>query len=85
MFDPLKEIGKILIFFSVLLGLFGILLTFSGEIAKFLGNFRIGRLPGDILFKKDNFTFYFPIATSLLLSIILTILLNIILRAINKQ
>ena len=34
----------------------------------------IGRLPGDILIKKENFTFYFPIATSLIVSVVLTLL-----------
>ncbi len=37
----------------------------------------LGRLPGDILIRKKNFTFYFPLATSIILSIILTILINI--------
>ena len=36
----------------------------------------LGRLPGDILIRKKNFTFYFPLATSIILSIILTVLIN---------
>lgn len=39
---------------------------------------KIGRLPGDILIKKGNTTFYFPIVTSILLSIILSVILYII-------
>ncbi|MFO7274755.1 MAG: DUF2905 domain-containing protein [Symbiobacteriaceae bacterium] len=35
----------------------------------------IGRLPGDIIIRRGNFTFYFPIATSLLASVVLTLLL----------
>jgi len=37
----------------------------------------LGRLPGDILIRKKNFTFYFPLATSVILSIILTVLINL--------
>ena len=37
----------------------------------------IGRLPGDIFIRKGNFSFYFPLATCLLLSVLLTILLNL--------
>lgn len=40
----------------------------------------IGRLPGDILIKRKNFTFYFPITTSIIISIILSIILMIIFR-----
>ena len=40
----------------------------------------IGRLPGDIAVKRDNFSFYFPITTSIILSIILTIILAIFRR-----
>jgi len=37
----------------------------------------IGRLPGDILIKRGKWTFYFPLATSILLSILITLLLNL--------
>ncbi len=40
----------------------------------------VGRLPGDIVIRKGNFTFYFPIATSILLSIILTLLFTLFRR-----
>ena len=40
----------------------------------------IGRLPGDIAFKRGNTTFYFPLATSILASIILTLLLSLLRR-----
>ena len=53
---------------------FGGLLVFSGKL------FGLGRLPGDIFFQKGNFTFYFPIVTSLLLSLLLTIVLNLLFR-----
>jgi hypothetical protein len=38
----------------------------------------IGRLPGDIFIKRDNFTFYFPVATSIIVSIVLTLLLLLV-------
>ena len=44
----------------------------------------LGRLPGDIHIENGNFTFYFPLATSILISVILTILLNIIARLFRK-
>ena len=37
----------------------------------------LGRLPGDILIRRKNFTFYFPLATSIILSVILTVLINL--------
>jgi hypothetical protein len=52
----------------------GGLLLFGGKI------FSIGRLPGDIVYQKGNFTFYFPVVTSLLLSLLLTVILNLLFR-----
>lgn len=68
-----SEFGKILITFGIILVIVGLIFT-VGE------KFGIGRLFGDIYYKKDNFTFYFPITTSIIISIILTILLNIFFR-----
>ncbi|WP_457595171.1 DUF2905 domain-containing protein [Hydrogenimonas sp.] len=58
----MPDIGRLLILLGIVLILFGLFVSF------------FGRLPGDILVKKENFTFYFPIATSILLSIVLSIL-----------
>jgi hypothetical protein len=55
----------------------GALLVFAGRLP---GLGPIGKLPGDILIKRDNFTFYFPITTSILASIILSLLAWIIFR-----
>ena len=66
--DPLPTFGKILIFLGLGIVVLGLLLTFAGRIPF------LGRLPGDIVYRKGNFTFYFPLATSILLSIILTLL-----------
>jgi len=61
--------GKILIFIGIILIIAGILFMFGAKIPWF------GKLPGDIYIKKENFTFYFPLATSILLSIILSLIL----------
>ncbi len=65
----LKNMWKSLIFMGIILIVIGILGYFF---EKF--NFK---LPGDILIKKENFTFYFPIVTCIILSILLTLILNI--------
>ncbi len=64
----MQEIGKSLIIFGVVLVLVGFLLTFANKIPF------IGRLPGDIYVQKKNFTFYFPLATSILISVILSLI-----------
>ena len=56
----------------------GLVLVFSQHIPF------MGRLPGDIFVKKDNFSFYFPIVTFLIISIVLTIIINVVLRFLNK-
>jgi hypothetical protein len=67
--DALPAFGRILIFLGLGIIVLGLLLTFAGRIPF------LGRLPGDIVYRKGNFTFYFPLGTSILLSIILTLLL----------
>jgi hypothetical protein len=64
-----KNMWKSLIFI-------GIILIIIGVLGYYLEKFNF-KLPGDILIKKDNFTFYFPIVTCILLSIILTLILNL--------
>lgn len=44
----------------------------------------LGRLPGDIRIEGENDSFYFPIATSILVSVLLTIVLNVIIRLLKK-
>lgn len=60
-------LGKMLILLGVFIILIGILLLIGEKIPW------VGRLPGDIIIKRKNFTFYFPIVTSILISIILTL------------
>ena len=67
--DPAPiTIGKILIAFGLLIVLAGVVLVLVGRVPW------IGRLPGDIHIQRGNFTFYFPLATSLLLSAVLTLI-----------
>lgn len=78
----LDEIGKMLIYFGLLLAVFGALLIL---ISKAGSSFPIGRLPGDIYIKRDNFVFYFPLGTSILISLLLTGLSFLILLFVRKQ
>ena len=68
-FGPMREMGKLLLFFGLVLAAVGLLLTLGPKLP-----FRIGRLLGDIILKRDHFTFYFPLATGLLLSVVVSFL-----------
>ena len=67
-------LGKLLMFLGLLLFILGMLFLFLGKIPW------LGRLPGDIIVRKKNFTFYFPLATSLLISLLLSLILWFISR-----
>lgn len=71
MFD-LHFLGKSLIILGILITLIGSLILFSDKIPF------IGRLPGDIYIKRDNYSFYFPLATGLLISLIVSFILWLI-------
>lgn len=66
--------GKFIIILGILLILLGIIISWGGKLSFW------DKLPGDIVIKKENFTLYIPLVTSLLLSIILTLILNLIFR-----
>lgn len=68
------NLGKIIIFFGLVLIIFGLIMLVSPKIPF------LEKLPGDIFIKKDGFSFYFPLATSILISIILTIIINLFFR-----
>lgn len=72
--DPffVKNMGKFIIIIGLILVLVGIIMQFADKIPW------IGRLPGDILIKKENFTFYFPLATSIILSIIISLIIYLV-------
>lgn len=65
---PGLDLGKALIAFGLLIALAGVVLVLVGRVPW------VGRLPGDIHIQRGNFTFYFPLATSLLLSVVLTLI-----------
>jgi hypothetical protein len=66
----MQEIGKLFMIVGVFLFLLGVIVTFSDKLP-----FSPGRLPGDIFYQKGNFSFYFPISTSIILSLVLSLLL----------
>jgi len=67
--NGLHQIGRFLIISGIICAAMGALLLLSGKLPW------LGRLPGDIIIQRKNFTFYFPLATSILVSILLTMLL----------
>jgi hypothetical protein len=58
-----------------LLILLGLVLLLAGFAWPWLSKFPLGRLPGDITIERENFSFYFPITTGLLVSLFLSLLL----------
>jgi hypothetical protein len=67
------DLGKLLILLGGLLVVVGIGLTLAGR-----ANFPLGRLPGDFVYRGKNTAFYFPLATSILISAILSVLMYVI-------
>ncbi len=63
-----RDVGRLLILLGAVTLLAGVALTLFGRIG-------LGRLPGDLIYRRGNFTFYFPLMTSILLSIALSLLL----------
>lgn len=68
--DPYRELGRSLLIIGGFFVLVGALLYFGGKLP-----FRLGRLPGDIVHRGQNSTFYFPIVSCVVLSIVFSILL----------
>ena len=68
--DPLREMGKLLLVFGGVLLVVGLLLTLGSRLP-----FRLGRLPGDIVYQGKNTTFYFPVVTCIVVSVALTLLM----------
>jgi len=71
----MPDLGRMLVFFGGLLLVIGMVLIFAGKF-----NLPVGRLPGDIIYRGKHTTFYFPLATSILLSIILSLVLYFVNR-----
>ncbi len=69
----MSDLGKLLIVLGIVLLAAGVLLAILGRT-----NLPLGRLPGDIIYRGKNTTFYFPLATSILLSILLSIVFYVL-------
>jgi hypothetical protein len=65
----MNNLGKPLIILGLVLVAVGVIISIAGRIPW------LGRLPGDICIKKENFSFYFPLATSILISALLSLIL----------
>jgi hypothetical protein len=70
---PFRELGRVLLILGIVLVGAGAVLVFGAKLP-----FRLGRLPGDIIYQGRNTTFYFPIVTCLVVSLALTLFFWII-------
>ncbi|MBI3247350.1 MAG: DUF2905 domain-containing protein [Deltaproteobacteria bacterium] len=70
----MAELGKTLVLLGSVLVLVGAALVFGGKLPW------LGRLPGDIMIQRDNFTFYFPLVSSLIVSLVLSLLFLLLRR-----
>lgn len=70
----LNSLAKLLILMGAGLAVLGIIILLAGRWTP------IGRLPGDIIIRRENFVFYFPLITCLVLSLLLTLVINLLFR-----
>ena len=70
----LTDLGKTLILLGIVLGAVGALLVAAGRVSW------LGRLPGDIVIRRDHFTFVFPLASCLVVSALVSLLLYFLRR-----
>jgi uncharacterized protein HemY len=68
----MTDMGKWLILLGLLIAAIGVVITFAGKLPW------LGRLPGDIYIKRENFSFYFPLATCIIISAIASLILWLI-------
>ncbi len=66
----MAPVGRLLIFIGIVLIVLGLTLAYSNV----FGFLRLGRLPGDISYKRGHFSFYFPLATCIVLSIVFSLI-----------
>ena len=67
------SLGKLLLIFGGVIFLLGVVVLLAGRL-----NLPLGRLPGDILYRGKHTTFYFPLATSIVLSLLLSLVFYLI-------
>ena len=75
----MNDLAKILISIGLFLVVLGVLIWIFGGLFSWFG-----RLPGDIRIERENFRFYFPITSMLVLSFLLSLILNILIRIFRK-
>lgn len=69
-----ESLGRMLLYIGIVTVLIGAFFILVAKVPWF------GRLPGDIIYRREGLTIYFPVATMILVSLVLTILLNIVWR-----
>jgi hypothetical protein len=69
----MADLGKALIFFGAMIAIVGVVVLFASR-----ANLPIGRLPGDIVYRGKNSSFYFPIVTCIVLSVVLSLVFWVI-------
>ena len=69
----MSDLGRTLVVVGAVLLVVGLLMSFGARVP-------LGRLPGDIVYRKGNFTFYFPLVTSILISLVLTAIFTLLRR-----
>ena len=72
--SPRNRMGRTLIVLGIIFLVTGLLLTFTNVFSTL----RLGRLPGDISIKRDDFSFYFPITTCLVISLVLAVIFHLV-------
>jgi hypothetical protein len=65
----MSDLGRMLIIFGIIMALVGVILLLAPKLPW------LGKLPGDFTYRGERFTFYFPLATSILLSVVLSLIL----------
>jgi hypothetical protein len=71
----MEQFGRLLVIMGVVIALVGFLLMLGPKLP-----FRFGRLPLDFHYQRDNFNFYFPLGTSILISVILSLIFALLNR-----
>ncbi len=69
-----NKMGRLLILVGVMLVILGLIINYFGKIPF------LGKLPGDISIERENFKFYFPITSSILISVLITLIIYIVNR-----
>lgn len=73
--NGMGDLGRMLVFFGGVLLVVGLVLLLAGRL-----NLPLGRLPGDIVYRGKNATFYFPLMTSIVLGVVLSLVLYFVNR-----